>query len=123
MNGWGPEDSEDSDAVGLTSVRFGKREREREQVAIRVQGWAKERALGCVNSRPVARGIQEAGFTRPRAHVLADPCIRTSRAPRRRRKSDLPPFLPSLAAAIIHNIPPGRKDLAGMIVLVGAMKV
>ena len=118
MNGWGPEDS---DTVGLTSVRFGKRERE--QVAIRVQGWAKVWSLGCVNSRPAARGIQEAGFTQPRDHYLADPCIRTSRAPRRRRKSDLPPFPTSLAAAIIHNIPPGRKDLAGMIVLVGAMKV
>ena len=75
MNGWGPEDS---DTVGLTSVRFGKREREREreQVAIRVQDWAKEWFIGCVTSRPAARGIQEAGFTQPRAHFLADPCYR-----------------------------------------------
>ena len=28
-----------------------------------LQGWAKEWSLGCVNSRPEARGSQEAGFT------------------------------------------------------------
>ena len=33
-------------------------------------------ALGCVNSpSPAARGIQEAGFTQPRDHLLADPWI------------------------------------------------
>ena len=39
-----------------------------------IQGSAKRRALGCVNSLPAARGGQEAGFTQPRAHLLADPC-------------------------------------------------
>ena len=39
-----------------------------------VQGSAKRRALGCVNSPPAARGSQEAGFTQPRDHLLADPC-------------------------------------------------
>ena len=29
-------------------------------------------ALGCVNSCPAARGTQEAGFTQPRAHLLAE---------------------------------------------------
>ena len=28
-----------------------------------------------MNSRPAARGSQEAGFTQPRANLLADPCI------------------------------------------------
>ena len=40
-----------------------------------VQGWAKERALGYVNSPPAARRSQEAGFTQPRAHSFAQPCI------------------------------------------------
>ena len=31
-------------------------------------------ALGCVNSRLVARGSQEAGFTQPRAHLTAHLC-------------------------------------------------
>ena len=39
-----------------------------------IQSWAKERALGCVNSPPAARGSQEAGFTQPRAHSFAQPC-------------------------------------------------
>ena len=39
-----------------------------------IQSWAIGWALGCVNSRPMARGSQEAGFTQPRAHLLADPC-------------------------------------------------
>ena len=30
-----------------------------------IQGSAKRWALGCVNSRPAARGSQEAGFTQP----------------------------------------------------------
>ena len=30
--------------------------------------------LGCVNSHPAARGSQEAGFTQPRYHTLAEPC-------------------------------------------------
>ena len=38
------------------------------------QGSAKRRALGCVNSPPAARGSQEAGFTQPRTHLIADPC-------------------------------------------------
>ena len=39
-----------------------------------VQGSAKRCTLGCVNSHPAARGNQEAGFTQPRAHLIADPC-------------------------------------------------
>ena len=39
-----------------------------------VQGSAKRLALGCVNSPPAARGSQKAGFTQPRAHLLAKPC-------------------------------------------------
>ena len=31
-------------------------------------------ALGCVNPPPAARGSQEAGFTKPRAHLVADSC-------------------------------------------------
>ena len=31
--------------------------------------------LGCVNLPLAARGSQEAGFTQPRAHLIADPCI------------------------------------------------
>ena len=31
-------------------------------------------ALGCVNSRPAARGSQEAGLTQPRAHLIAHFC-------------------------------------------------
>ena len=33
--------------------------------ACNLQGSAKRLALGCVNSRPAARGSQEAGFTQP----------------------------------------------------------
>ena len=41
-----------------------------------LQGSAKRWALGCVNSPPpAARGSQEAGFTQPRVHLLANPCI------------------------------------------------
>ena len=43
-----------------------------------LQGWAKEWSLGCVSSRPAARGSQEAGFTQPRDHSLAQPCISTA---------------------------------------------
>ena len=39
-----------------------------------VQGSAKRWALGCVNSPSAARVSQEAGFTQPRAHLLADSC-------------------------------------------------
>ena len=39
-----------------------------------VQGWAIEWFLGCVNSRPAARGSQEAGFTQPRDHSFAQRC-------------------------------------------------
>ena len=39
------------------------------------QGWAKEWSVGCVNSRPVARGRQEVGFTQPRDHSFAHRCI------------------------------------------------
>ena len=41
---------------------------------LHVQGWAKEWSLGCVNSRPAARGSQEAGFTQPRNHLIAHIC-------------------------------------------------
>ena len=37
----------------------------------------KERSLGCVNSCPAARENQEAGFTQPRDHSLAEPCTRS----------------------------------------------
>ena len=40
-----------------------------------VQGSAQEWSLGCVNSQPVARGSREAGFTQPRDHYLAWPCV------------------------------------------------
>ena len=39
---------------------------------VHVTGSAKRWTLGCVNSLPVARGSQEAGFTQPRAYLLAD---------------------------------------------------
>ena len=38
---------------------------------------AKRWALGCVNALPLARGGQEAGFTQPRAHLIAQLCTRT----------------------------------------------
>ena len=41
---------------------------------VHVQIWAIRWALGCVNSRSVARGSREAGFTQPRVRLLADPC-------------------------------------------------
>ena len=40
-----------------------------------IQNWAKEWALGFVNSPPAAGGSQEAGFPQPRAHSFAQPCI------------------------------------------------
>ena len=40
-----------------------------------IQGWTKEWALGCVNSCLAARGSQEAGFTQPRDHSFAQPCM------------------------------------------------
>ena len=40
-----------------------------------VQGSAKRWSLGCVNLPPAARGTQEAGFTQPRAGLLADPMV------------------------------------------------
>ena len=39
-----------------------------------IQGSAKRWAVGCVNSLPAARGSQEADVTKPRVHLLADPC-------------------------------------------------
>ena len=39
-----------------------------------IHGLAKRWSLGCVNLLPAARGNQEAGFTQPRDHLLADPC-------------------------------------------------
>ena len=38
-----------------------------------ITGWTNEWSPGCVNS-PVTRGIQEKGFTQPRAHSLTHPC-------------------------------------------------
>ena len=43
-------------------------------IAFYIQGWAKEWSLGCVNSRPAARESLEAGFTQPRAHLIAHMC-------------------------------------------------
>ena len=40
-----------------------------------IQDWAKEWSLGCVNLCPAARGSQKAGFTQPRDHSFAQPCI------------------------------------------------
>ena len=40
-----------------------------------LQNWAKEKALGCVNSPLTARGSQEAGFMKPRAHSFAPHCM------------------------------------------------
>ena len=42
--------------------------------SLSLQRWAKEWALGCVNSPIAAGGSQEAGFTQPRAHSFAQPC-------------------------------------------------
>ena len=42
-----------------------------------LQGSAKECSLGCVNSRPAARGSLEARFTQPRDHSSAEPCKST----------------------------------------------
>ena len=40
-----------------------------------LQSWAKERALGCVNSPSIlARGSLEAGFTQPRAQPFDQLC-------------------------------------------------
>ena len=36
---------------------------------VNIQGSAKRWALGWVNSAPMARGSQEAGFTQPSAHL------------------------------------------------------
>ena len=36
-------------------------------------GLAKEWFLGCVNSRPAARGSKETGFTQPMSHCFAEP--------------------------------------------------
>ena len=39
------------------------------------QSWAKEGALGCMNSPPVARWSQEAEFTQPMAISFVQPCV------------------------------------------------
>ena len=39
-----------------------------------IQDWAKEYALGCVNTPSAARGSKEEGFTQPRDHFFAQPC-------------------------------------------------
>ena len=39
-----------------------------------VQSSAIRLALGCVNSSPPARESQDAGFTQPRAHLIAELC-------------------------------------------------
>ena len=39
-------------------------------ITLRVQIYPKRWFLGCVNSRPAARGTQAAGFTQPRNHLL-----------------------------------------------------
>ena len=35
--------------------------------------YKKDWSIGCVNSRTVAKGIQEAGFTQPRDHSFPQP--------------------------------------------------
>ena len=42
-----------------------------DRLQFQLQSWAIRRALGCVNSRPGARGSQEAEFTQPGAHLMA----------------------------------------------------
>ena len=61
--------SADATKVRLSSVNFKKSLYR-----------AEERSLGCVNLRPAARESQEAGFTQPRDHLKADPCIGESSA-------------------------------------------
>ena len=39
-----------------------------------LQGSAKRRAIGCVNSPPRPEGSRRGGFTQPRARLLAEPC-------------------------------------------------
>ena len=56
-----------------TSTKVRKTKKNRLRV-LNIQGWAKEWSLGCVNSRPVARGSQEAGFTQPRDHSFSQRC-------------------------------------------------
>ena len=40
-----------------------------------IQGLTKRWSLGCVNSRPAARGSQDVGIVQLRDPFLADPCI------------------------------------------------
>ena len=42
-------------------------------ISCNLQGSAKRLALGCVNSRPAARGSQEAVSKQPWAHFIPDP--------------------------------------------------
>ena len=43
-------------------------------IAFIIQSSAKNRALGCVNAKPAARGSQEAEFTQPWSHSFAQLC-------------------------------------------------
>ena len=65
-----------------------------------IQGLAKRWALGYSNSPPAARRSQEAGFTQPRYHLLANTCtlyyyngkpaIRLSHVPSNRKPTQTP---------------------------------
>ena len=59
-------------------INKGMEEAEKAKINLVVlQGSAERWSLGCVNTRPVARGSREAGFTQPMVamvHFLADPC-------------------------------------------------
>ena len=46
------------------------------RMKISLQRCSKKWFLGCVNSRPTARGSQEAGFTQPKNDLLEHICIR-----------------------------------------------
>ena len=55
------------------STQVRAKRRARWETASALQILAKRWALGCMKSLPVARRRQEAGFTHPRDHLLADP--------------------------------------------------
>ena len=67
-------DCSDCDYVAKSTRDLTSHALDIHQNVLKIQGWAKEWALGCVNSPPAPRGSQEAGFTQPRAHSFAHPC-------------------------------------------------
>ena len=61
-----------------------------EKFAPRVQGWANEWSLGCVNTRPAARGSQEAGFTQPKGPLFCTTLLSVADYTRRRAAAGRP---------------------------------